>query len=67
METLNLLTIIYLFSFLFFFKATPKAYGGSQSRGRIGATAASLNHSHSNAGSKPRLGPTPQLKATPDP
>ena len=34
---------------LFVFRATPVAYGGSQSRGRIGATAAGLHHSHSNA------------------
>jgi len=33
----------------------------------IRAVAASLHHSHSNAGSKPRLQPTPQLTATPDP
>ena len=32
------------------FKATAAAYGGSQARGRIGAAAASLHHSHSNAG-----------------
>ena len=31
------------------------------------ATAASLHHSHSNARSEPRLRPTPQLMATPDP
>ena len=29
------------------FRATPVAYGGSQARGRIGATAAGLHHSHS--------------------
>ena len=36
--------------FLFFFlpfRAAPVAYGGSQARGRIGATAAGLGHSHS--------------------
>ena len=43
----------------FFFRATPLAYGGSQSRGWIGATAASLQHSHSNSGSEPHLWPTP--------
>ena len=32
------------------FRATPLAYGGSQARGWIGATADSLHHSHSNAG-----------------
>ena len=60
-----------LFSFLFFggggFRATPVAYGGSQARGRIRATAASLHHSHSNVGSEPHLQPTPQLSATLDP
>ena len=47
--------------------AAPVAYGDSQARGRIGAVAAGLHQSHSNAGSKPRLRPTPQLMATPDP
>ena len=47
--------------------AAPAAYGGSQARGRIGAVATSLRQSHSNAGSEPRLQPTPQLTATPDP
>ena len=37
------------------FRATPAAYGGSQSRGGIRAAAAGLHHSHSNAGSEPRL------------
>ena len=46
--------------------AAPAAYGGSQARGRIGAAAASLHQSHSNAGSEPRLQPTPQLTATLD-
>ena len=47
--------------------AAPAAYGGSQARGRIGAVATGLRQSHSNAGSEPRLQPTPQLTATPDP
>ena len=46
--------------------AAPAAYGGSQARGRIGAVATGLCQSHSNAGSEPRLRPTPQLTATPD-
>ena len=58
---------IYLLVFLLFLWATPAVYGGSQARGRIGAVAAGLRQSHSNAGSEPRLGPTPQLTATPDP
>ena len=43
------------------------AYGSSQARGQIGAIAAYLRHSHSNAGPKLCLRPTPQLMATPDP
>ena len=39
------------------------AYGGSQARGPIRAYATA----HSDMGSKPRLQPTPQLTATPDP
>ena len=50
-----------------FSRATPMAYGGSQARGLIGAVAAGLYHSHSNSGSEPRLHPTPQLMAMPDP
>ena len=46
--------------------ATPTAYGGSQARGPIGVAATGLRQSHSNAGSEPRLQPTPQLTATPD-
>ena len=52
------------FFFLIFFAiswAAPAAYGGSQARGLIGAVAASLRQSHSNAGSEPCLRPTPQL------
>ena len=49
-----------------FSRAAPSAYGGSQARGRIGAVAAGLRQSHSNAGSEPHLQPTPQLTATPD-
>ena len=48
-------------------RATLTAYGGFQARGLIGAVAAGLHHSHSNAGSKLRLQPTPQLMARPDP
>ena len=46
---------------------TRVAYGSSQARGQIGATAAGLHFSHSNVGSEPHLRPTPQLTATPDP
>ena len=42
-------------NFVWFFRATPASYGGSQARGRIRAIAAGLHQSHSNVGSKPRL------------
>ena len=42
------------------------AYGGSQARGLIRATAAGLTP-HSNDRSETCLQPTPQLRATPDP
>ena len=52
---------------LSFFRAMPMAYGISQARGQIRATAAGLHHIHSNVGSEPCLQPTPQLTATSDP
>ena len=58
---------IYLFFFWSFFRASLTANGGSQARGWMRAAAASLCHSHRNAGSEPCLHPTPQLMATPDP
>ena len=48
---------IFLFYFCIF-RATPRAYGGSQARGWIDAVAAGLCHSHSNARSEPHLRPT---------
>ena len=55
-------------SFVFcLFRATLSAYGGSQARGLIGATAASLHQSHSNTRAESHLRPTPQLTAMPDP
>ena len=47
--------------------AALTACGGSQPRGRIRAVAAGPHHSHSDTRSEPRLQPTPQLMATPDP
>ena len=41
-----------MFYFILFFRAAPKAYGGSQARGRIEAIATGLRHSHSSAGSE---------------
>ena len=51
----------FFFSFLFLLlRATPAACGGSQARGLIGAVAASLHQSRSNARSEPHLRPTRQ-------
>ena len=63
---------IYLLNFflvflVFFFRAAPMAYGVSPARDGIGAVAARLPHSRSNAGSEPHLQPIPQLTAMPDP
>ena len=45
--------ILYVFIYLFLlFRASPEAYGGSQARGQIGAVAAGLHRSHSNARSE---------------
>ena len=51
----------------FFGGGAPVAYGGSQARGPIEVVAANLCQRHSNTRSKPRLLPTPQLTAMPDP
>ena len=48
----NQVIIFYLLSF---FRATPAAYGGSQARGLLRATAARLHQSHSNARSETYL------------
>ena len=70
---LLLFPLIFIYFYYFFtfgfcpFRATPAAYGGSQARGLIRAVAASLRHSHSNAGSEPHLQLIPQLMATLDP
>ena len=53
--------------FFCLFRAVPAAYGGSQARGRIGAIATGLRHSHSNTRSEPCLRPIAQLMAMPDP
>ena len=54
-------------TFPFFFRAIAAAYGGSPANGPMRAVAAGLYHSHSKAGSKLRLQPTPELTANPDP
>ena len=57
----------FLFLNFLFFRAAPTACESSQARGRIGAVATDLHGSHSNSGSEPKLQPTPQRTATPDP
>ena len=65
---MRLLLLLLLLFFVFcLFMATPMEYGSSQARGLIGAVAAGLRQRHSNSRSEPRLQPTPQLIATPDP
>ena len=72
-DNIILLTLIAIrallmyFFFFFFSRAAPEVYGGSQARGLIGAVAAGLRQSHSNAGSELCMLPTPQLTATPVP
>ena len=57
----------FFLSFFLSFWPPPWAYVSSQARGRLGAAAASLRHSHSNDRSEPCLQPTPpQLTAMPD-
>ena len=59
--------VFFVCLFILFFRAAPMAYGGSQARGLIEATAASLDDSHSHARLDLHLRPIPQLMATPDP
>ena len=60
-------TYLFIFLSFVFFRAALVAYGGSQARGLVGATASSLHQSHSNARSEPHLRPTPQFMAALDP
>ena len=46
-------------SIKWFVVSSSAAYGSSQARGQIRATAASLRHNHKNVGSEPHLWPTP--------
>ena len=72
---LGFLVCLFFYLFIFclfvcfaFSRAAPVAHEGCQASGLTGAVAAGLLQSHhSNMGSEPRLQPTPQLMATPDP
>ena len=52
-ESIFLKFLSFFFFFFLLFWTTPVAYGGSQARGQIRATAA--GHGHSNKGSQPHL------------
>jgi len=65
LDTVNTPVCVYVYLFCLF-RARPGAHGGSQTGSQIRAEAASLCLSHSQARSKPRLRPTPQLTAMPD-
>ena len=64
---MKLFFCLFLFCLFAFSRAALAAYGGFQARGLIQAVDTGLGQSHSNVGSEPRLQPTPQLTATPDP
>ena len=53
--------LLFIYSFIYFFRAATAAHGSSQARDPMQAIAAALHHSHSNVGSKPHLWPTLQL------
>ena len=61
----GIITVIFFLFFLL--RAAPVAYASFQVRGRIGAAAAGLCHSQSNARSELCLQPTLQLTTVPDP
>ena len=58
---------IFFFFFWYFLGAAPAAYGGSQARSQIRATATGLHHSHSNTRPEPCPRPIPPPTAMPDP
>ena len=58
---------VYLFIYLLCLSRDKMAYGGSQARGPIRATAANLCQSHSNTRSEWHLWPMPQFTAMLDP
>ena len=59
--------IDFFFFFFLLFRAACVAYGSSQDGGQVGAVAAGLCHSHSNARSELHLQSALQLTETPDP
>ena len=63
----NEVALFFFFGLFASSRAAPSAYESSQAGGLMGAVATGLRHSRSSAGSTPRLRPTPQLTAMPDP
>ena len=64
---MDFFNVVYTYvDFFFLFGSPPVAYGSSQARGLIGASAAGLHHSQNNEEFKVYLQPAPQLTATPD-
>ena len=66
-EARDLSRVSSIFLFLCLFKTVAMAYGCSQTRHQIRASASGLCHSRSNSGSKLHLHPTPQLMTMPYP
>ena len=57
-DKMERISVLFVCLFVLLFRATGTAYGSSQARGGIGATAAGLHLSHSNVGSELCLWPT---------
>ena len=55
LDTIKSQIFFFFFGLFAFSRAAPAAYGGSQARSLIGAVAAGLRQSHSNAGSELHL------------
>ena len=60
------LLFFFFFSYFCLFRAVPVAYRNSQARGQMGATAARLHHSYTNAVFQSHLQAILQLTAMPD-
>ena len=58
---------MFIYFFLFLFRAALRYMEIPRLGGRIGAIAASLHHNHNNVRSEPHLGTSPQFMAMLDP
>ena len=69
LRKMMLLHLFFMFAFLFvclFLRATCEAYGGTHTRGLIGAVVIGLHHSHRHERAELRLRSAPQLTAALD-